>query len=562
MESIHPYQLLVILTAICACALIAHRLKLAPPIAFLLGGLGLALVPGLPHISINPEYMLVVFLPPILTEAAFFTSIRDFRANLRPILQLAIGLVTATTIGVAATMMGMMPEIGWPLGFVLGAIISPPDAAAATGALRGISVPKRIITILEGESLVNDATGIVLYKFAVAAVIAGGFSFTDAGAEFIWKAVGGVAIGLAVGHIFNRMYPLLREQSVEILSTFIPPYAAYLLAESVHASGVLAVVASAMLIGWHAPHLFSPKMRIPAEAIWKMVVFFLNGLVFLLIGLQLPDIALRLDLMHHLDIVLTTLAVCLTAVIIRFVWIYTIVYLVPTFLPSRWQRQRRAASWQNVFLVAWTGMRGVVTLALALALPETLADGTPFPHRDLIIFLSIAVIIFTLVIQGLTLPLLTRMLTLTFDHERVREEWLARVTATRRALERITELERDDTIHLPALERIRAHYLERLESLGDGPNTPLDPRRAPEVMSHPLVQAENRIWDEALRHERQTLVQLRRDFAISDDVMNDILREMDLLASRFHYDAPINVTQNTTSARRRLWLRRLERQSA
>lgn len=561
MESIQPFQLLVILTAICLCALLAHRLRLAPPIVFLLGGLALALVPGMPHVSIDPEYMLVIFLPPILTEAAFFTSIRDFRAALKPILQLAIGLVTATTVGVAGTMLGLVPGASWGLGFVLGAIISPPDAAAATAALRGIAIPKRVTTILEGESLVNDATGIVLYKFAVAAVVAGGFSLTDVSLTFLWKAFGGVAIGLATGHIFNRMYPYLREQSVEILSTFIPPYAAYLLAESIHASGVLAVVASAMLIGWHAPKLFAPKMRIPAEAIWKMTVFFLNGLAFMLIGLQLPMLTARLDLIHHPRLLFVGLAICLTTVIIRFVWIYTIVFLFPHFTPKRWRRLDKP-SWQNVFLVAWTGMRGVVTLALALALPETLADGSPFPMRDEIIFLSIAVIIFTLVLQGLTLPLLTRLLTLTFDHERTREEWLARVTATRRALERIEALERDDTVHRPALERIRAHYLERLQSLGDGPHTPLDPRQAPVLMSHPLLQAENRIWDEALRHERESLVQLRRDFAIGDDVMNDILREMDLLASRFHYEDPVSIVQSTTASRRSLWLRRLARNAA
>ncbi|MFM9891049.1 MAG: Na+/H+ antiporter [Rickettsiales bacterium] len=555
MESVQPFQLLVILTAICACALFAHRLKLSPPIVFLLGGLALALVPGMPHVSIDPEYMLVIFLPPILTEAAFFTSIRDFRASLRPILQLAIGLVTATSVGVAGTMMGLMPGVSWALGFVLGAIISPPDAAAATSALKGIAIPKRVTTILEGESLVNDATGIVLYKFAVAAVVAGSFSFTDAGVDFLWKAIGGVVIGLACGHVFNRMYPYLREQSVEILATFIPPYAAYLLAESVHASGVLAVVASAMLIGWHAPRLFAPKMRIPAEAIWKMTVFFLNGLAFLLIGLQLPMLTERLDLYHHPRLLLVGAAICLATVIIRFVWIYTIVFVLPRFSPARWRRADKP-SWQNVFLVAWTGMRGVVTLALALALPETLADGSPFPMRDEIIFLSISVIIFTLLLQGLTLPVLTRLLTLTFDHERTREEWLARVTGTRHALERIEALAKDDTVHLPALERIRAHYRERLESLGDGPHTPLDPRQTPVLMSHPLLQAENRIWDEALRHERQSLVQLRRDFAIGDDVMNDILREMDLLASRFHYETPVSVVQSTTASRRSLWLRR------
>jgi Na+/H+ antiporter len=545
-----PSILLIILTAICVCALLAHRLKVAPPIAFLLGGLALALVPDMPKVHIDPEYMLLIFLPPILMEAAFFTSFRDFRDNLQQILLLAIGLVMMTSIAVAVTTVALVPGATWALGFVLGAIVSPPDAAAATAALRNIIIPKRVKSILEGESLVNDATGIVLYKFALAAMVVGGFSVADASLSFLFKAAGGLAVGVVVAFIFIRMFRYLVDPSVEILSTFIPPYAAYIIAESFHMSGVLGVVSAGLMIGWHAPSLFTPRMRLSAEAIWHMVVFFLNSLAFLLIGLQLPELVVRLDVMNNPSLITMALAVCVASVAMRFIWVFLMAYGLRRFMPSH-LRLKYYPAWQNIFVVAWTGMRGVVTLALAFALPLTLPSGEAFPQRDLIIFLSTSVIIFTLILQGLTLPWLTRTLRLSFEPRRMKEEWHARVAGAKQALARLEELERMEDIHTPALLRIREHYTERLESLGDGPNTPLSPDNAPTLMSHPLLQAENRLWAEVLRRERETLVSLRRNYAIGDDVMNDILRELDLLASRFHYDAallPESLTKPDQSA--------------
>jgi CPA1 family monovalent cation:H+ antiporter len=533
----HPTQLLMLFTAICFCALIAHRFRVAMPIVLLLGGVALALLSDMQQIEISPEHMLLIFLPPILMEAAFFTSIRDLKMESRAILMMAVGLVIFTTLVIGAVFVQLLPGASWPLGFVLGAIISPPDAAAAIGAVKGIRLPKRVLIILEGESLVNDASGIVLYKLAVGAVLAGSFSLADAGSLLVWKTLGGISIGLALAWLFVKIYPFLRDPSVEILSTFLPPYAAFLLAEHYGMSGVLAVVAAGLYVGWHAPRLFTPRMRIPAEAVWKMVVFFLNGVAFLIIGLQLPSLVQRLDVMNNPAILLLALVVCLVSVAVRFIWVYVMAYglrhvLIRLGLESR----DRIPSWQNVFVVGWTGMRGIVTLALALAIPLTLSDGSPFPYRDLIIFLSISIIIFTLVLQGISLPWLIRKLTLTFDPKRMEEEWHARVAAARDALTRLDELKTDTSVHMPALMRIREHYSERLESLGDGPNTPLHPDHAPGLMSHPLLQAENRLWAEVLKKERETLLRLRRDYTIGDDVMHDILREMDLLAARFHHE--------------------------
>ena len=552
-----PIPLLIILSAICFCALLSHRLRVAPPIAFLLGGLVLALVPGMPHITIDPDDMLLIFLPPILMEAAFFTSLRDFRMNLRAILLLAIGLVITTSAGIAAVAVGLIPGMNWALGFVLGAIVSPPDAAAATAALRGVRVPKRVTSILEGESLVNDATGIVLYKFAVMAVLVGSFSVTDASMLFLWKSFIGLVIGLVVAYLFVRMFRYLVDPSVEILATFLPPYAAYILAESFDASGVLAVVSAGLMIGWHAPNMFTPRMRLSTESIWKMMVFFLNSLAFLLIGLQLPNLVARLEATSHAPLILMALAICVASVAIRFLWVFFMAYGLRSFMPAHLRHQYYPA-WQNVFVVAWTGMRGVVTLALALALPLTLRDGSPFPQRDLIIFLGTSMIIFTLVIQGLTLPWLTRTLTLSFDPKRRKEEWYARVEGAKQALARLDEMEQAEGVHMPALIRIRDHYNERLESLGDGPNTPLHPDHAPGLMSHPLLQAENRLWAEVLRRERETLIGMRHSYTIGDDVMNDILRELDLLASRFHYEEqllPESLLQAelTTAQKNSIW---------
>lgn len=531
----HPSDLLIILMAVCVCALLAHRLRVAPPIAFLLGGLVLGFVPQLPNVTIDPEYMMVLFLPPILFEAAFFTSLRDFRLNLRPILLLAIGLVLASSVTVAAVAVALIPGMSWGLGFVLGAIVSPPDAAAAVAALRGIRVPKRITSILEGESLVNDATGIVLYKFALTAVIVGGFSFTDATGMFVWTALMGLGAGLIVAYAFIKMFRYLVDPSVEILATFIPPYAAYIIAESVHASGVLAVVSTGLMIGWHAPTLFAPRMRISTEAIWHMMVFFVNSLAFLIIGLQLPELILRLNLLENPQLFIWAGAVCIASVAVRFLWVFFIAYGMRAFMPASIRRDYYPA-WQNVFVVAWTGMRGVLTLALALALPLTLTNGEAFPMRDLIIFLSVSVIIFTLVIQGLSLPWLTRTLTLSFEPKRMHEEWIARMASATQALLRLEELEKQTNEPIPALLRIREHYNERLQSLGDGPHTPIHPDDAPKLKDHPLLMAENRLWAEVLRRERETLIGLRRAYTIGDDVMNDLLREMDLLASRFHYE--------------------------
>lgn len=523
---------LILLLAICVVAYIAMRVGVAYPIAFVLAGMALAVLPGFPSFEIPPDVLLLIFLPPLLSEAAYFTSLRDLKANYRPILQLALGLVVATCVAVAYSIVWADPAIGLALGFVLGAIISPPDAVAAVSVTRNVKIPRRIMTILEGESLVNDATGLVMYKFAVAAVVTGSFSLAQASVQFVWMVVSGICLGWLIGWLYMKIFPRIREMSVEILSTFLAPYAAYLLAESVHGSGVLAVVSAGLTMGWYAPQLFKPVFRIPAQAVWKMVTFVLNGLVFLLIGLYFPRLLQQLSAYRTSDLITLTLVLSLVSIGVRILWVYALTYGVRLLFPSI-RRNDPYPPWQNVFIVAWTGMRGVVSLATALALPLTIADGSPFPHRDLIIFLAFTFILVTLVIQGLSLPWISSKLSLIYDASILQEQWNARRDAVETALKKIEELKKDPSIQSAALERITSHYQDRLLSLGDGPNTPLNLNEPPTAENHPLIVTESRLWKEVLEAERRAVVCLRQTFEISDDVMHEILRDIDLLHNHY-----------------------------
>jgi len=519
---------LLLLLAICVVAYLASRVRLATPIAFVLAGMALATLPTFRDFHIAPDLLLLLFLPPLLTEAAYFTSLRDFTRNLKRILQLAIGLVIATAFATAYLMQWLMPEFGLAAGFVLGAIISPPDALAAIAVTKKVKLPKRISTILEGESLVNDATGLVLYRFAVMAVVTGSFSLAEASMNFVWMAAAGSFIGWAFAYLFMRIFPIIKDLSVEILSTFLLPYAAYLAAEYVHASGVLAVVISGLTVGWYSPSRFGPNFRIPAEAVWRMVSFVLNGLVFLLIGLHFPGLIVKLQDYELGNLLMLAAAVSFVAIAVRMFWVYALAYLMMPFY-----RNGVYPKWQNVFIVAWTGMRGVVSLATALALPLTIADGSPFPHRELIIFLAFSVILVTLILQGMSLPWIMRKITLFYDHGVLYEEWQAKKESAVAVMKKLEELRAKPDIQSTALERIISHYTDRLESLGDGPNTPLTAHEPPTPENHPLIATENRIWKEVLHIEREAVIALRRNFQISDEVMNDNLRDIDLLHNRF-----------------------------
>lgn len=523
---------LLLLLVICVVATLAKRIGLAYPIAFVLAGVGLATLPGFPGFAIPPDMILLLFLPPLLAEAAYFSSLRELRRNLRPILQLAVGLVVFSCLTTTLALQWLAPGLGLAAAFVLGAIISPPDAVAAVSVTRSVRVPSRVMTILEGESLINDATGLVLYQFAVAAVVTGAFSVTQVSLHFLWMAASGPLVGWLIAQAFLRLCPKIQEMSVEILGTFVVAYMSFLAAEHIHSSGVLAVVAAGLTIGWHGPRLFSPSFRIAAHATWNMVSFVLNGLVFLLIGLYFPSLLTHLHDYAPMQLAWLAVAVSLVAMLTRLVWVFSFAYGTRLFLP--WVRRGDPyPAWQNVFVVAWTGMRGVVSLATALALPFYTQGEIPFPHRDLIIFLAFSVILFTLVFQGLLLPFIVRRFGLVYEGRAVYEQWLAMKEAVEHALDRLREMEEEGKAHSPVLERIVSHYRDRLESLGDGPNTPLHLSQLPPEDVHPLIRTENHVWKEVLEAERRAVVGLRHAFRINDDTMHDMLRDIDLLHSRF-----------------------------
>jgi CPA1 family monovalent cation:H+ antiporter len=514
-----------LLLAVTGVGLLARKLNVAYPILLVLGGLALGFIPGLPNVRLNPEFIFLFFLPPLLFPAALFTSWRDFRANLRPILLLAIGLVLFTTVVV-----GLLVHyaIGLPLaaGFVLGAIVSPPDAIAATAIAERLSVPRRIVTILEGESLVNDATALVALRFAVAAVaVTGTFSLTHASGEFLLVSIGGLGMGLAVGWLAALFHRRVDDAPIEVTVSLLTPFVAYVAAERLHLSGVLAVVTAGLFLGWRTPEITTSTTRLQGEPFWNMVEFLLNGIVFILIGLELPRSLRSLGDYSLAELVWYGVVISLAVILIRILWVFPATYL-PRLLFKRIRARDPYPAWQHVTIVAWTGMRGVVSLAAALALPLTTANGAPFPGRDLILFLTFCVILATLVLQGLSLPFLVRWLGIKDDRSGENEERHARLKANRAALARLNEVAERDPAKADALQRLRIEYEDRIRQLesyepesADGPSG--------------LFSSEYEALSlEALIGERETILQLRNEDVINDEVLRRIQRDIDLAEAR------------------------------
>ena len=405
MTSVHRFELvLILLTAVIILELIARRLRMPPAAAYILGGIALALTPRVPDIELDPDLVLVLFLPPLLLAGAYFTVWRDFRANLRIILQLAIGAVVFTTLAVGVVVHWMVPSLPYAACFALGAIVSPPDAVAAKAVLQRISLPPRVTVLLEGESLVNDATGLVLYKFAVAAALTGAFSAGNAVANFFALAIGGVAVGIAFGWLVTHWLTRMRDPTLTILTSFLTAWVSYIIGEHLHVSGVLSTVSCGMIVGWKQHTVFSAAVRTQANAVWEVVTFVLESLIFVLIGLSLRGVLSRLgDNLHALDsLVPAALATIATVIVARFIWIFLGIYTARLLRPSL--RREPAPPFSVPVIMSWAGMRGVVSLAAALALPQD------FAGRDFILATTFAVIIVTVLGQGSTLGPLIRWL--------------------------------------------------------------------------------------------------------------------------------------------------------
>jgi monovalent cation/hydrogen antiporter len=503
-----------LLTLVAALLASAPTLRVPYPILLVVGGLAVGLVPGMPELELEPELVLSGLLPPLLYGAAFFTSLRDLRANAGPIGLLAIGLVVVTTVGVAAVAHTVVDGLTWPAAFVLGAIVSPTDPIAATAIARRLGVPRGLVNIVEGESLVNDGTGLVLYRVAVAAVVTGSYSLLETGGTFVVSALGGVAAGLVVGWLVRQVRRRLDNPPAEITISLMTGYLAFIPAELIGVSAVLAAVTAGVYLGWHTPELTTPQVRLQGEAVWEIVQYLLNAILFVLIGLQLPVVLDALGEIPVATLVGYALLVSLTVIGVRFAWVF-VVLLAPRAVALR------VESWRAAVFISWAGMRGAVSLAAALALPlQTDADGA-FPGRDLILFLTFSVILATLVGQGLTLPLVIRVLGLEEDGLEEREDAKARIRAAEAAIERLAELELEEWVREETAERMRGLYTFRADRF-----------RARFAEDDDGIELRSqdfqRLRRELLDAERLAVLELRRSGAIGNDVWLRVSRDLDL----------------------------------
>lgn len=514
------WLILALLAGAGALLLLSSHTGIPYPIPLVAGGILLAALPGADEIELPPDVVLVAFLPPLLYSAAFFSSLQDLRANAAPISVLAVGLVTVTTVAVAAVAKVVI-GLPWEAAFVLGAVVSPTDPLAAVQIAQRVRAPRRLVTIVEGESLINDASGLILYKFAVAAAATGAFSLGDAVLEFVYTAVAGVAIGVVVARLVQRVRRRLDDPPVEILLSLLTPYLAYLPAEALEVSAVLAAVTSGLILGWNSPRLITPETRIQAFAFWETLVFALNAVLFVLVGTQ---VHLALDALSHRS-VWELLAFGLVAWVAvtgtRLLFIFPLAYLPRRVIPAL---ARDAAPDPRVLgLLGWSGMRGAVSLAAALALPLQTESGAPFPERDLVIFCAFAVIFATVVLQGLTLGPLIQAAGVFDDEETVAEqEAAARRQAASAALERLAELETEDWVRRDTYERMRALYEFRLRRFA----AQLDEEDDGEIERG--SEAYQRLRREILEAERAEIIKLRNRGAITDEIMRRIERDLDL----------------------------------
>jgi monovalent cation/hydrogen antiporter len=513
---------------------IVNNRKFPFPILLVAAGLVIGFVPQLPNLALDPDIVFIVILPPLLYDAAAKTSWHEFRTAIRPISALAITLVFFTTVAVAITAHYLIPGFSWPLAFVLGAVVSPPDAVAASGIIKGLGLNKKVITILEGESLVNDASALIAYRYAVTAVTTGTFIFWKAGLQFLLVAGAGIIIGIVVGYLFVLAHKKIENNPVvETSLTLLSPYVSYLAAEQFHMSGVLAVVTTGLVISWRAPEVFSYHARMRIKGVWETLVFLLHGFVFILIGLQLPSIIKDLGNYPFSQILGYGLLISAVTIVVRIIWVFAGVSSQTFFqkkkkttddLPAN---DNQDSTWKNVLVVAWTGTRGVISLAAALALPLLLEDGTPFPKRHSIIFLAFVVIFVTLVVQGLSLPLLIRWLKIkpqdnTIEEEKELQLYLA--NSTLNFIEQDFPMQLDDKLQ----EQLKKKYELKINDLTKEIRLQKKAKHNDEEIKLPppndLVNAQLEIS----KFKRELLVKIHKEGEFSDAAIKKVEQEMDI----------------------------------
>jgi CPA1 family monovalent cation:H+ antiporter len=524
--------LTLLLSAIIALALIAKKLRVPYPIVFVLGGIVLALIPGVPTVELRPDLVFLLFLPPLIFGDGWMTDYVSFKRFYQPIFMLAIGLVivTSLTVGYAAHWL-----MGFPLalGFVLGAILSPTDAVATEAIAEEVGLPRRLATIINGESLVNDATGLVAYRFAVIAVTTGAFSLLEASERFVYVAVAGIGVGLGGAWLIAKIATAIRrwglaDELISVSITLVAPFALYVPADAIGASGVLAAMSGGIYLSRTSSQLFDAESRIALFSVWNLLFFVFNGAAFVLIGLQLRAIVHGFGGYSLTTVIGWSLAIALVVILVRFVWIFPFAYGRRWLFPRIREREGPAPPWTQLFVMSTAGMRGIVSLAAALALPERIGGGAPFPQRDVILFVAFVVIVVTLVGEGLALPWLIRRLGVSVDEEDSRMAAGARVRLATAALERLRALEPEfsSTLEWEVAGRIQAEYEQRITHYTahlDGIDAAEDARQ------HEVAR---RLTAEAYAAEREALIGLRRRGEITDDVYRQLQWDIDLAESR------------------------------
>ncbi len=514
------HTILLMAAVLAAVAVAAKRLHIAPSILLVVAGIGMALIPGLPSIRLAPELVLLVILPPLIYSAGVAMSWREFKYNLRPIALLAFGCVVFTTCAVAAAAHFFL-GFSWAAGFLLGAIIAPPDVVAPLAIARRLGLPRRLVVILEGEGLANDATALILYRFAVAAVSTGLFSLGEAAGTFALIVVGEIIYGIAVGWLSLRLRQWAREPRVEITLSLMTPYLAYWVPEYFHGSGVLATVACGLYVSWNGPRLIPSATRLQGIFFWDLIVYLIEGFVFLLTGLQARTLIEQTQAFSLRELLIATALVTAIAIAARFVWIFPLTY-IPRWVSASLRKRDPAPPWQGPFLLSFTGIRGVVSLAAALAIPYVMANGQPFPHRDMILFIVFGVIVITLIGQGLMLPSVVHWLGLsTIGKKEHAEEIERELRARQEALEQVTKrLEKAIADHeLPDViaTHLRTRNQIRLQVLPRNLTEDIDLLRRTAAVKKELIDA-----------ERDFIHQLLRDGKITDEARRRIEYELDL----------------------------------
>jgi monovalent cation/hydrogen antiporter len=508
---------------------LARKLETPYPIVLVIGGLLLSFIPGIPKVSLAPDLVFFVILPPLLYSAAWLTSWREFTYNLVTIFLLAFGLVTFTVVGVALAGQWFLPGFDWRVGLVLGAVVAPTDAIAATSIARRIGLPRQLVDILEGESLLNDASALLALEFGIGLLIDNHVpTFGEGFLRLSYLIVVGVAIGIVIAEAVHLIEHRIDDGPIEIALSILTPYAAYMLADSLRASGVLAVVACGLYLSRKSSHFFSPAVRLQAFAFWDSLTFILNGLVFVLIGLQLPYVLEAIRGYDRRTLILYGLVFSAVLILLRLIWMYPGAHLSGLIRKKLLHHGETCPPGRNIFILGWTGMRGVVSLAAAIALPQTLANGAPFAQRNMIILLAFSVILVTLVLQGLTLPPVIRALGVagsTSDPHA--EEKEARRTILQAAIDHLEESRGGaDSASAEVYDDLSQHYRHRLAALreeADGSRDDADARfyRRFTDLSHELLGV-----------ERTVAVRLRNERRISDELLREIEYELDLSESR------------------------------